>query len=34
MKLTTDHPYADPEKAARRLLRHAHAFEPIQDGPI
>jgi hypothetical protein len=25
---------ADPEKAARRLLEHAHAFEPIQDGRI
>lgn len=34
MKLTTDRPYADPEKAARRLMQHAHAFEPIQDGRI
>ena len=34
MKLTADRPYADPEKAARRLLEHAHAFEPIQDGRI
>ena len=34
MKLTTDRPYADPEKAARRLMEHAHAFEPIQDGRI
>jgi hypothetical protein len=34
MKLTTDRPFADPEKAARRLLEHAHAFEPIQDGRI
>ena len=32
MKLTTDRPYTDPEKAARRLLEHAHAFEPIQEG--
>jgi hypothetical protein len=34
VKLTTDRPYADPEKAARRLLEHAHAFEPIQEGRI
>jgi hypothetical protein len=31
LKLTTDRPFADPDKAARRLLEHAHAFEPIQD---
>jgi hypothetical protein len=30
----TDRPFADPDKAARRLLEHAHAFEPIQDGRI
>jgi hypothetical protein len=34
MKYTTARPYADPEKAARRLLEHAHAFEPIQDGRV
>jgi hypothetical protein len=34
LKLTSDRPFADPEKAARRLLEHAHAFEPIQDGRI
>jgi hypothetical protein len=34
MKLTTDRPFTDPEKAARRLLEHAHVFEPIQDGRI
>jgi hypothetical protein len=34
LKLTADRPYADTEKAARRLLEHAHAFEPIQDGRI
>ena len=34
MKLTADRPYADPEKAARRLLEHAHAFESIQEGRI
>jgi hypothetical protein len=27
-------PYADPEKAARRLLEHARAFELIQDRRI
>jgi hypothetical protein len=34
MKLTTERPYSDPEKAARRLLEHAQAFEPVQDGRI
>jgi hypothetical protein len=34
LKLTTDRPFADPDKAARCLLDHAHAFEPIQDGRI
>ena len=35
VKLTTDRPYADPDKAARRLLEHAHAFAPVvQDGRI
>jgi hypothetical protein len=34
MKFTADRPYADPEKAARRLLEHAQAFEVIQDGRI
>lgn len=34
MKFTTDRPYADPEKAARRLMQHAHAFEAKQDGRI
>jgi hypothetical protein len=34
MKFTTDRPFADPEKAARRLMQHAQAFEPIQDGRI
>ena len=32
MKLTNDRPFADPDKAARRLMQHAHAFEPVQDG--
>ena len=34
MKMTNDRPFSDPEKAARRLMQHAHAFEPIQDGRI
>jgi len=34
LKLTTDRPFANPEKAARRLLEHAHAFEPIHEGRI
>jgi hypothetical protein len=34
LKLTSDRPFAEPETAARRLLEHAHAFEPIQDGRI
>jgi len=34
MKLKEDRPYSDPEKAARRLMEHACAFEPIQDGRI
>ena len=34
MKLVTDRPYSDPEKAARRLMEHAHAFEVIHDGRI
>ena len=34
MKFTTDRPFADPEKAARRLMQHAHAFEPVQEGRI
>ena len=34
LKLTADRPFADPGKAARRLLEHAHAFEPVQDRRI
>ena len=34
MKTTTDRPFADPEKAAHRLMQHAHAFEVVQDGRI
>ncbi|QIG94425.1 hypothetical protein [Bradyrhizobium sp. 6(2017)] len=29
-----DYRWADPEKAARRIMEHARAFEPIQDGRI
>jgi len=34
MKYTGDRSYSDPEKAARRRLKHARAFEPVQDGRI
>jgi hypothetical protein len=34
MKFAETRIYADPDKAARRLLEHARAFEPIQDGRI
>jgi hypothetical protein len=34
MKYATHRPYSVPEKAARRLMEHAQAFEPIQDGRI
>lgn len=34
MKFAAPRPYADPEKAAQRILQHAHAFEPVQDGRI
>jgi hypothetical protein len=34
MKFTADRPFADPEKAARKLLEIASTIEPIQDGRI
>ena len=34
MKLTDSRPYSDPEAAARRLMEHAQAFEPVQEGRI
>jgi hypothetical protein len=34
MKYASDRPFADPEKAARRLLEIANAVEPVQDGRI
>ena len=34
MKFTEDRPYADPEKAARKLIEIANATEAVQDGRI
>ena len=34
MKYAEPRPYADPEKAARRLLEIANTVEPVQDGRI
>jgi hypothetical protein len=34
MKFATDRPYADPEKAARKLVEIANSIEPAQDGRI
>ena len=34
MKFATDRPFADPEKAARKLLEIANAAEAVQDGRI
>ena len=34
MKFASDREYADPEKAARRLLEIAKTVEAIQDGRI
>ena len=34
MKFTADRPYADPEKAARKILEIANTVEPVQDGRI
>jgi hypothetical protein len=34
MKYIADRPFADPDKAASRLMEHARAFEPVQDGRI
>ena len=34
MKYATDRAFADPEKAARRLLEITSAVEPVQDGRI
>ncbi|SIO54002.1 hypothetical protein SAMN05443247_07671 [Bradyrhizobium erythrophlei] len=32
MKYANDRPFADPEKAARRLLEITSTVEPVQDG--
>jgi hypothetical protein len=32
MKYTDPRPYADPERAARRIVELAQAVEPVQDG--
>ena len=34
MKLVTDRPYADPEKAARKLLEIANATDAPHEGRI
>ncbi|WP_315768176.1 hypothetical protein [Bradyrhizobium sp. SZCCHNR2012] len=34
MKLITPRPYADPETAARELVRISAGIEPVQDGRI
>jgi hypothetical protein len=34
MKYSTERPFADPEKAARKLLEIANATEAVQDGRI
>ena len=34
MKFTTDRPYGDPEKAARKLVEIANSVEAAQDGRI
>jgi hypothetical protein len=34
MKYATDRPFADPEKAARKIVEIANATEPVQDGRI
>jgi hypothetical protein len=34
MKFAADRPYADPEKAARKILEIASSVEAVQDGRI
>ena len=34
MKFATGRPFADPEKAARKLIEIANAVEAVQDGRI
>ena len=33
MKFVTDRLFADPDAGARKLMKLANAFEPVQDGP-
>ena len=34
MKFTSDRPYFDPEKAARKIIEIANSVEVVQDGRI
>jgi hypothetical protein len=34
MKFVADRPFADPDVAARKLVKLANAIEPVQDGRI
>ncbi|OKO72860.1 hypothetical protein [Bradyrhizobium sp. AS23.2] len=34
MKLAAEHPFANPEAAARKLVELATGIEPVQDGRI
>jgi hypothetical protein len=34
MKFANDRPFADPEKAARRIMEIASTVEPAQDGRV
>ena len=34
MKFTTDRPYSDPEKAARKLVEIANSVGVVEDGRI
>ena len=34
MKFTADHPYANPEAGARKLIEIANSVEAVQDGRI
>ena len=34
LKFAAIRPYSDPEKASRRLMEHAQAFETVQDGGL
>ena len=34
MKFANNRPYADPQKAARKILEIVQSIEPVQDGRI